>query len=237
MKMPLLSRAGFKRKEFRGKLAIAITANFINRNTTAEASVEEISGVAYIFNQKFFKDLNAQTGIDLENIVYYKDETHYFVMTAKKYSLLNKGVLRQVRAGAVVAFGYIPVSSQCVALAYTSAWRLLSRYIYGTANMCCQDYEEPMKLLSRDNVNQEALMLYARQAADVSTNHMLPDLDFAHNHYGQPDVAMFDFTSMFAAEHASRVVERHGCRLLLALVGDSLLEVRRPPRVVERYVS
>ena len=92
---------GFKRKEFRGKLAIAITANFINRNTTAEASVEEISGVAYIFNQKFFKDLNAETGIDLENIVYYKDETHYFVMTAKKYSLLNKGVLRQVRAARV----------------------------------------------------------------------------------------------------------------------------------------
>ena len=43
---------GFKKKEFRGKLAIAITANFINRNTQAEASVEEISGVSYIFNQK-----------------------------------------------------------------------------------------------------------------------------------------------------------------------------------------
>ena len=89
--------SGFKRKEFRGKLAIAITANFINRNTQLEARVEEISGVAYIFNQKFFKDLNQQSGIDLENIVYYKDETHYFVMTAKKHSLLNKGVLRQVR--------------------------------------------------------------------------------------------------------------------------------------------
>jgi len=35
---------GFKRKEFRGKLAIAITANFINRRTEAEARVEEISG-------------------------------------------------------------------------------------------------------------------------------------------------------------------------------------------------
>ena len=85
--------AGFQRKEFRGKLAIAITANFINRNTTAEAKVEEISGVAFIFNQKFFKDLFKKTGIDLENIVYYKDETHYFVMTAKKTSLLEKGVL------------------------------------------------------------------------------------------------------------------------------------------------
>lgn len=54
---------GFRRKEFRGKLAIAITANFINRNTTAEAKVEEISGVAFIFNQKFFQDLRDATGL------------------------------------------------------------------------------------------------------------------------------------------------------------------------------
>ena len=87
---------GFKRKEFRGKLAIAITMNFVNRNTKAEARVEEISGVAYIFNQGFFQDLKEETGIDLENIVYYKDETHYFVMTAKKTSLLLKGVLKKV---------------------------------------------------------------------------------------------------------------------------------------------
>jgi hypothetical protein len=68
----------------------------VNKKSEAEARVEEISGVAFIFNQKFFKELNAVTGIDLENIVYYKDETHYFVMTAKKQSLLSKGVIIQV---------------------------------------------------------------------------------------------------------------------------------------------
>ena len=88
-----------------------------------------------------------------------------------------------------------------------------------------QDYEDPERLLSQENVNQDALLSYARQAADMSTEHKLPALEFAHNHYGRPDVAMFDFTSMFAAEHACRVVERHGCRLLLGLVGDSLTEV------------
>ena len=88
---------GFKGKEFRGKLAIGITVNFQNRNTKEEARVEEISGVAFIFNQQFFQDLKDSTGIDLENIVYYKDETHYFVMCAKKKSLLQKGVLKKVR--------------------------------------------------------------------------------------------------------------------------------------------
>ncbi|XP_054869080.1 F-actin-monooxygenase MICAL2 isoform X5 [Amphiprion ocellaris] len=172
---------GFKRKEFRGKLAIAITANFINRNTTAEAKVEEISGVAFIFNQKFFLDLKEETGIDLENIVYYKDNTHYFVMTAKKQSLLDKGIV-------------------------------------------INDYTDTQMLLSSENVNQEALLCYAREAADFGTNYQLPTLDFAMNHLGQPDVAMFDFTSMYASENAALVRERFGHQLLVALVGDSLLE-------------
>ncbi|XP_041114031.1 protein-methionine sulfoxide oxidase mical3a-like isoform X17 [Polyodon spathula] len=173
--------SGFCRKEFRGKLAIAITANFINRNTSAEAKVEEISGVAFIFNQKFFQDLREATGVDLENIVYYKDDTHYFVMTAKKQSLLEKGVI-------------------------------------------LHDYADTEMLLSRENVDQEALLSYACEAADFSTNHQLPKLDFAINHYGQPDVAMFDFTCMYASENAALMRERNGHPLLVALVGDSLLE-------------
>uniref|UniRef100_A0AAY4BAG2 F-actin monooxygenase n=1 Tax=Denticeps clupeoides TaxID=299321 RepID=A0AAY4BAG2_9TELE len=172
---------GFRRKEFRGKLAIAITANFVNRNTTAEAKVEEISGVAFIFNQKFFQDLRQETGIDLENIVYYKDNTHYFVMTAKKQSLLDKGVI-------------------------------------------IHDYTDTEMLLSTENVNQEALFAYAREAADYATHYQLPTLDFAMNHLGQPDAAMFDFTSMYASENAALVRERFSHQLLVALVGDSLLE-------------
>jgi F-actin monooxygenase len=91
-----------------------------------------------------------------------------------------------------------------------------------------QDEDEPERLLSKDNVNQAALLDYARDAANISTKNLLPNLEFAHNHYGQPDVAMFDFTSMYASEHASRVIERQGCRLLVGLVGDTLLEVSQP---------
>ncbi|KAL7058740.1 hypothetical protein AAHC03_013686 [Spirometra sp. Aus1] len=85
----------FPRKELRCRLAIAVTANFVNYNTADEARVEEISGVASIFNQQYFSLLSKTLGIELENLVYYKDETHYFVMTAKKHSLLSKGVLKK----------------------------------------------------------------------------------------------------------------------------------------------
>lgn len=53
---------GFKRKETRGKLAIGITTNFINRHSRAEVEVAEISGVARIYNQKFFQNLYNKTG-------------------------------------------------------------------------------------------------------------------------------------------------------------------------------
>lgn len=80
-------------------------------------------------------------------------------------------------------------------------------------------------LLCTENVNQEKLLSYAREAADFATNYQLPSLDFAINHNGQPDVAMFDFTSMYASENAALMRERQAHQLLVALVGDSLLEV------------
>ncbi|XP_038636249.1 F-actin-monooxygenase MICAL3-like [Scyliorhinus canicula] len=73
-------------------------------------------------------------------------------------------------------------------------------------------------------MNQEALLNYVTEAASFSTNHLLPRLDFAMNHYGQPDVAMFDFTCMYASENASLIRDEGGKQLLVALVGDSLLE-------------
>ncbi|KAM4759937.1 F-actin-monooxygenase MICAL1 isoform 3-T6 [Cyanocitta cristata] len=172
---------GFKRKETRGKLAIGITTNFINRHSRAEVEVAEISGVARIYNQKFFQNLYNKTGIDLENIVYYKDDTHYFVMTAKKQSLLKKGVILQDKA----------------------------------------DIES---LLSPDNVNWDALLSYAKEAANFSTNYCLPELEFALNHRDLPDVDMFDFTCMTRSENAALVREHNGSRLLLGLVGDCLVE-------------
>lgn len=172
---------GFKRKEFRGKLAIAITANFVNNRTTAEAVVEEISGVAFLYKQDFFNSLYEELCIALENIVYFKDETHYFVMTSKKHSLLDRGVL-------------------------------------------LKDCKDPVELLSQKNVNKPALLEYIKDACDFCTDYQLPDLEFALNHHGEADVALFDFTSMFAASNSCYVKEKHGKQILLGLVGDGLLE-------------
>ncbi|KAL5479226.1 hypothetical protein EMCRGX_G022722 [Ephydatia muelleri] len=173
------SLPGFEKRELRGRLALAITANFTNYCTREEAACSEISGVAFIFNQQFFKDLKQDTGIDLENIVYYRDDTHYFVMTAKKESLLSKGVL-------------------------------------------LTEFSDTKQLLGASNINHEKLCLYAKEAATWSTH--LPKLDFAFNHRNQEDVALFDFTSIHAANCAARAHRRNGKDLIMCLAGDSLLE-------------
>ncbi|ETN71418.1 hypothetical protein NECAME_14230, partial [Necator americanus] len=196
---------GFPREEMRGKLAIGITANFINNKTPAEERVPEISGVAYIFNQSFFKEMYAKTGVDLENIVYYKaccDDTHYFVMCAKKQSLLDMGVILQV----------------------TLHDHRLSSTMKNANTHFFQDNEDVSQLLSSQNVDQEALCRYAQAAADFATNGKLPALNFAKNHRGEEDIAMFDFTSLYSSKCSVRLVERMNRYLLMGIVGDSLHE-------------
>ncbi|TMS35548.1 hypothetical protein L596_002928 [Steinernema carpocapsae] len=171
---------GFPKDCLRARLAIGITANFINTHDSAEAQVQEISGVAFIFNQPFFNEMKAQTGVELENIVYYKDDTHYFVMSAMKRSLLAKHVLKQ-------------------------------------------DYDEVSLLLSKDNIDQEMLCKFAAQAADFATNNQLP-LNYVTNGRGECDVAMFDFTAVYKAQHSVTLSESSGRFLLTTIVGDSLFE-------------
>lgn len=88
-----------------------------------------------------------------------------------------------------------------------------------------QDLSDPRDLLDQANVDHENLLSYAREAADFCTSKQLPHLDFALNPQNSEDIAMFDFTSMYAAENAAIIFEMKGHRLLTCLAGDSLMEV------------
>ena len=84
---------------------------------------------------------------------------------------------------------------------------------------------DPRDLLASQNVNRENLLSYAREAADFCTSKQLPSLDYAVNAQNTEDIAMFDFTSMYAAENAAMIFEIKGHRLLTCVAGDSLMEV------------
>jgi hypothetical protein len=83
----------FDKKVLQGSRAIGITTNFVNTKTTPENSVKEVSLLA-VYHQEFFKKLVQTYNIDLENLVYYREDTHYLVMTAKTDSLVAKGVVK-----------------------------------------------------------------------------------------------------------------------------------------------
>jgi hypothetical protein len=82
-----------------------------------------------------------------------------------------------------------------------------------------------VELLKSKNINTKALLEYIRDACDYCTDYQLPNLQFAVNHHGDPDVAIFDFTSMFAANNSAYVQQKFGRQLLCGLVGDGLIEV------------
>ena len=84
---------GFDRRSLDAKLSIAVTANFVFSGTPEEAAVRQISGISKQFHQDFFKGMENDQGIALENLVYYRGDTHYFVMTALKKCLIEKGVI------------------------------------------------------------------------------------------------------------------------------------------------
>merc|ERR1719356_1652370 len=74
--------------------AIGVVANFVNARDTAQTALRQFSW-ARQFNTPPFADVEDKTGLNLENIVYYKGPaSHYVVMTPTKKSLLATGVLR-----------------------------------------------------------------------------------------------------------------------------------------------
>ena len=175
---------GFDRRSLNAKLSVAVTANFVNSWTPEEAAVRQISGISKQYDQEFFNNMEKEVGIALENLVYYRGDTHYFVMTSLKRSLLERGVI-------------------------------------------LEDLEDRKALMAPSNINREALHKFSIDAAQYATSHFssaLPTKEFALDARGNPDVAVFDFTNLYSARNASRVMVRKGHQLLMAIVGDSLLE-------------
>lgn len=74
-------------------------------------------------------------------------------------------------------------------------------------------------------MNFAALEQLSLDVATFATQGTLSRLDFALNSHGKPDVAVFDFTSLSAAEYACRIVDRRGRPLCQCLVGDALVQV------------
>lgn len=170
---------GFSMKTLKGRLSLGITANLALAGN--DTNVDEIAGKAYQFHQKFFQDLKNIHDITLENIVYYRREHHYFVMTCKKSSLLERGVINKDLPAA--------------------------------------------ELLTWNNIDVRELEKYARDAINYSTEGQLSHCSWMKNTRGENDIAIFDFTEMWKAEHSS--ITRQSCsggRLLLTqLIGDALL--------------
>lgn len=75
--------------------AIGLVANYAKHPGPGEHLAE--FNWAFQYNPKLCKHVTDRSGVVLENAVYFRgEETHYFVMTPKRASLLSTGVLKRV---------------------------------------------------------------------------------------------------------------------------------------------
>eukprot|EP00644_Phytophthora_capsici_P000666 jgi/Phyca11/109473/e_gw1.16.307.1 len=89
----LAEPAGINRFVFSQKESLGIVCYFPNLETPEEMKVKEFSWTTQQRHQMLNK--MREVGIDLENIVYFRGEMHYLVMTPKRPNLLTRGVVRQ----------------------------------------------------------------------------------------------------------------------------------------------
>ena len=162
-------------------ISIGITANFVNESTPEELNLDEFGIIRYC-NQNLFQSLQDQYGINLENLVYYRSDTHYLVMTPKRDCIIAKGIVNE-------------------------------------------DLHDVCALVSKSNVNKENLKNFVKE---VATFLHLPDRPFAVTASGEEDVTLFDFTKKHRCNEAIKIINHADSRLLISVVGDSLLASHWP---------
>ncbi|KAG7398051.1 hypothetical protein PHYBOEH_011782 [Phytophthora boehmeriae] len=89
----LADSAGINRFVFCRKEALGIVCYFPNLGTSEEAKVKEFSWTSQVKHQML--DKLREVGIDIENIVYYRGEMHYLVMTPKRQNLVQRQVVNE----------------------------------------------------------------------------------------------------------------------------------------------
>ncbi|KAL4107014.1 hypothetical protein PRIC1_005049 [Phytophthora ramorum] len=89
----LAEPAGINRFVFSNKESLGIVCYFPNLETAEETKVKEFSWTSQLKHHMLHK--MREVGIDLENIVYFRGEMHYMVMTPKRHNLLARGVVKR----------------------------------------------------------------------------------------------------------------------------------------------
>jgi hypothetical protein len=87
---------GFQFSQTHLEPSLCISASFVNHYSDEETDAREISSFEPGFDIDLLVKLYEETGISLKNVVYSKNDTHYFILEATKDSLLGRGVVVKV---------------------------------------------------------------------------------------------------------------------------------------------
>lgn len=90
----VVTETGSTKTVFQAGAAIGVTANFVRDKLCPLERRGKETNVASHFARESFARLAASSGLQCENLVYFKDDTHYFVFCPRKAGLLEQGILK-----------------------------------------------------------------------------------------------------------------------------------------------
>jgi len=86
---------GFNRGRNEGPETLTVTASFKNEGRPEESFMSDLPRMDRKVHGQFFKDLEMELKFEIENLTYYRDETHFFQFEVKPEVLLRKGILKE----------------------------------------------------------------------------------------------------------------------------------------------
>jgi len=159
-----------------------------------------------IYSQDYFGKLQEEHHIQLENLVMYHDETHYFVMTPKKDCLLAKGVLIQDTSDTTELLSSSNINREA-----------LKSFVREVTDYC--KLPSSCGFATRSVTIEYHNSQYADFHSRSSHEHMAGDQD---------DVEIFDFSRKQLSIEPAHMIETDdrdpNKTLLILLVGDALVE-------------
>lgn len=181
--------------------SIGLVCNFAPLPQGADLEMRYFSMARQFFTQ-LFRDLEQQTGAELENIVYMKGKaSHYFVMTPTRRCLVRTSVIRNPSAQRVLAPDNIDQAVLDLLVRAVVAFRF-------------KDYPTLPALAARAGTGPIA---YADAGPQL--------FDFSRTKRARSGMAFLDATNMSATlPFPNDAGDREDDSLLVALVGDALLE-------------
>ncbi|XP_023323588.1 F-actin-monooxygenase mical1 isoform X2 [Eurytemora carolleeae] len=86
---------GFNRGREEGTDELTLTASFQHGTSPEEVLISELNTLKRSVNSQFYKELDRDVNLKVDNLTYYRDDTHYFQFDVSPENLIKQRILKE----------------------------------------------------------------------------------------------------------------------------------------------